>query len=211
MAAMFGIHSLHRHDCISPGMVRLETPLEFFDTPVGTWTKSTCIGEINPEHTHGILYKLVDGQFVPFEFASGTSPANGVSVSAEFLAEVATYFTDNRLQDVFALEIGDFKDRGTGLVTGEFEVQWGDLEAFTVVLPASRLYSEDTTFIPTGWHVDASHQANAAPGSSLSDGKTTYAKRTTPVNTHKVFVGSLEPVTGPNLRAKLVETGFIKD
>lgn len=70
--AFFGIHSVHRHDRLSKGTVRLEN--EDIGMKGGSWTKAAAIDSADVKNMHGTLFKLDQKTFVPFEFARGHHP-----------------------------------------------------------------------------------------------------------------------------------------
>ncbi|KAK7398245.1 hypothetical protein QQX98_012380 [Neonectria punicea] len=76
---------------------------------------------------------------VAFEFAKGPSPTARINIDPQFLSDIATYLAENNITNQVVLKVKDFakpiaKDFEP---TAKIEIQWGKIEAFTVVLPVS--------------------------------------------------------------------------
>lgn len=207
MAKVFGIHSLHSHGALPVGTVRLESGMgNGF-----TWTKPTAVEKLDIANVHTTFFKFGDESVVPFEFAEGPSPIDVSKIPAEFISNIGSYLVEHDLTNVIALEVGNFA-KGDGVdakPTAELEIQWGQDIHFTVVVPTAILKPGAGELIGTGWTVPVA----GAPGAIKPDGEpdpgTHWLKVERPKYTHKVYVGSTEPVTPELLVQKLGEQGII--
>lgn len=175
------------------------------DSPMGntgfTWTKATSPQATELSKMHATLFKVTEKGLVPYEFAAGPSPLSGVSIPADFLDDFAKYILDRGLTDLVALEIGDIQKQREMGPKAEFDIQWGEEYAFTVVVPVSVVNEFATELVITGWNQEPDGQP--APG-------THWATVTAPKNTHKVFVDSMEAPTPERVLQKLTDLSYIK-
>ncbi|KAL6814032.1 hypothetical protein V8C40DRAFT_283138 [Trichoderma camerunense] len=198
-------HSAHRHAIIPDGTVRLDTAMGVHGF---TWNRATEIKVLDVNKIHATFFKITENGLVPIEFAAGPSPIAKADISAEFVAQFATYIMDNGLDSLIALEIGNFAKLPTTMA--EMEIQWDTEEPFTLNLPASVINVDVMELIPTSWNVKANNQESVPSGSDSNPRPGTYyAAVIRPVNTHKVFFSGRGPLVPENVTKTLVEMGLL--
>lgn len=171
----FGIHLLHRHYEIPEDHIVIKSQV---DDEISL-TKIEPLKALDTDKLRGVLYRLTDNGFQPYEFEYGAE----LEIPPDFLKELSEFLLSNKLEDLIALDVS--KQSHDPAVQGyEYEYDYGNAATVTVKSTRPPVFPKDRK---TGMTFALVGDGTLQP----YDGPNIYSEKK---NTHQVFYNHNAPI-----------------